>query len=144
MERIDINRYYQSEVRTIVIIMEKPKINFSTTRILASFQLTLARAAKPNFIWRVVIGSFLCLAVLIGVFAYVTYMWAKNGEPPPVSTKDQRDGFSAPELKSVIDLYHHKEETYRELLHTRPTAPVYWKIKGTVAASSSDTGNVLP
>lgn len=117
--------------------MEKPKINFSVARSVASFKGIVGRSANPDVMWRFVLIFFLCAITVLCVFAYVTYVWAGNTELLSVPPKTERDGLSLTDLKNTIVTYEKKEETYQNLLLTHPDAPEYARKKDLVVATSS-------
>jgi hypothetical protein len=110
--------------------MEKPNLNISLSSSLQAMRGAVARSMNPDIMWRVVIASFLCGAIAIGVFAYLTYSWAAKVEVAITPTTRDHDEFSIEELRGVIKVYQAKEETYNTLLRVHPTPPDYARGKG--------------
>ena len=76
----------------------------------------------PNFVWRIMLGSALLCAAIIGVFAWLTYQHAvEESALPP--TRVSRDPFSIEDLRELIALYEKKENDYSILIDSRPKAP---------------------
>lgn len=110
--------------------MEKSLTNFSAQRLLFAVRTVFARMMNADSLWRIIIGSVVCLVCATALFAYVTYVWAVNSETTTVPTKRDPNAFLLTDLKKVIVQYQAKEERYNALLTTRPTAPAYAKGKG--------------
>lgn len=110
--------------------MEKSHINFSAPRLLSTVRMVVTRMMNADALWRIMIGSVVCLICASALFAYVTYVWAVNTETTTVTKKRDPNAFLLTDLKKVIVQYQAKEERYNTLLITRPTAPAYAKGKG--------------
>lgn len=110
--------------------MEKPNINISFSNSMQAIRGAVARSMNPDIMWRVVMASFLCGMIAIGVFAYLTYTWAVKVEVATTPIKKDREEFSLEELRGVIRVYQAKEEKYNTLLRTEPTPPNYAQGKG--------------
>jgi hypothetical protein len=118
--------------------MEKPTTNFSVSRVLFLVKSMKGRTMNADTLWRIIIGSVCGVTIALCVFAYFTYVWAVNTELSQEASKKDRDTFLLTDIKKVITLYQIKEETYKELLHTRPEAPPYAKGKGIVITPSPE------
>ncbi len=115
--------------------MEKPNLNISLSNSLRVMREAVARSMNPNIMWRVVIVSFLCGVIAIGVFAYFTYSWAVKVEVIKTTPNKDLKEFSIDELRGAIKAYQAKEETYNRLLRARPTPPDYARGKGLMSLS---------
>lgn len=103
--------------------MEKIRIKFSMARFTSSLHAVTEEGMKPDLVWRLLLGCASIIAVAIGVFGYIMYVWAENVQTPTVSLKEDNGGLSLGELESALASYVEKEANLTMLKVSPPVAP---------------------
>jgi len=114
---------------------------------MTSFRAATEEGMKPDLVWRLVVGIMSLFAIGIGVFGYITYVWAGNTQAPTVTLKEDQAGFSLGDLDSVLHSYEEKEANLKILKTERPVAPPHQLGEGAAIASTpsvSDENTLLP
>lgn len=89
-----------------------------------------AITANDNFLWRVILGFAFAVAIVAGVFSWSLYGEVTTQPSIPVSPKHDSDVLSINELRGVISFYQKKEEDFKILQSSPPTAPLMDKGSG--------------
>lgn len=121
------------------------KINFTLATMFHSRGDT--SGVGPKTVWKLIIGTTILTIIFSAVASIFFYKWVSISEGPMAPLKPEKDAMSTAEIRALVDYYKAKQTHYKELLQTRPVAPVLEKGSGVeidVSAMSAlgDTLNV--
>ena len=134
MERDDEHRSYKREKHTVIMERFRNIVNTVFAKFLPAFvRRARTENTAANVLWRSVLCAALFVALLIGTFAYITYVQVTAEPMLAPLTKNQRPAISTEELHEVITLYQKKETNYGTLLHASPLTPELGMGSGTTA-----------
>lgn len=112
--------------------MEGTRFTFSKFRLHSSFRLFDGTSAGARSVWHVYLILLLAGMVGVGVFAYLTYLWAITDDSFVPPSSPSRDTQTIADLRSVVELYEERAREHAELRAKAPVAPLY--LQGTGAS----------
>lgn len=126
--------------------MEKFLSKTSLPSLALLFRRLKTGGTSSNFLWRVMLGSALALAVAVGILAWFLYGKVTTEPGIPPSPKHNQVELSIDELRAVIGVYQKKEEEFRLLHSSPPSAPLLNQGSGVSVPMNleQETEQVLP
>ena len=123
------------------------KFNFSFSSILHSSARGSSLGVSPKTTWRFIIGLTIVVIIVSAAASIFFYKWVSISEGSMVAVRPEKDAMSTTEIRALVDYYKAKQVHYKELLKTRPNAPILEKGIGvevdvSAMSTSDDTLNM--
>lgn len=124
--------------------MEGTRFTFSKFRLHSSFRLFDGTSAGARSVWHLYLVLLVAGLVGVGVFAYLTYLWAITDDSFMPPSSPSRDTQTIAELRAVVELYESRAREHAELRASTPVAPLYLQGTGASVLPVSAGDVVIP